>query len=69
MTQFVAADVIAHRFEFTAFAASDGSSLDGQEGASTERLKFHLAGTPHIRVDLDSLRLPEIGLAPDKTEP
>ena len=66
MAKLVAADVIAHRFEFAPLAAADGLSADGDERLRTERFELHLAGAAHIWVNLYPDGLAAVGLAPDE---
>ena len=69
MPQLVAANIIAHRFEFTTLAASDGTALNRQKRACTESFQLHLAGTPHMWIDLYRLRFGELELTPNEPKP
>ena len=68
MPELVAAHVIAHRFELAPFAAPHGFALNRQKALRSQCFELHFARAPHIRINLDGLRLAQISLTPDQTE-
>ena len=68
MTKLVTADIIPHRFELTPLATPYRTPLDSEERSCAERLEFHLASSPHIRIDLYTLFLSYRCLAPNEAE-
>src|SRR5690606_14085359 len=64
--ELIAANVIAHGFELAALTAADSLALNGDERLGSQGFEFHLAGTAHIRIDLNALDIAEAGLAPDQ---
>src|SRR4030095_8025880 len=69
MPQLIASNIIAHRFELTSLAATNGPALDRKERTCPERSQLDLASPTHVRIHLYGLRFTECRLPPHKPQP
>src|SRR5215212_2728919 len=68
VSQLIATNVVAHRFEFAALTASGSFAMRRNKRASAERLQFRFPGASHVWINLDRHRLSNIDLVPDQPE-